>query len=144
MKASFTNSDRVFLSGENPYMMLFNSDEETATALVSLWRVRFSAAGEGTALFVRSDITGDRPRVFTNNVDVARFLQVELFARNQFPFGEFADENLPVELAEFKCNGDSRWSITEEVTGLADRIVLNLGGFPPRIQGMDSGGCCDR
>ena len=87
MTMSFTDPGEVVLTGQNPYMILFGGAEGPPTTLVSLWHVLYSPAGEGSALFVKSEVTGGQPRIYTDNIALARFVQTELYANNAVPFG---------------------------------------------------------
>src|SRR5580658_3904588 len=81
MTQSFTDPGDVVLTGQNPFMMLFSGDGPPSS-IVSFWRVHFSPAGVGHALYVRSEITGGAPRIYADNVPLARYIQSEIYAHN--------------------------------------------------------------
>lgn len=134
MTQSFTDPDEVVLSGQNPYMLLF-SGEGPPTSIVSFWRVHFSPAGAGHALYLRSELTGDEPKIYSDNAELARYIQAELYANNARPFGFFADAVLAVTAATFVQTGDARSRITETVTSSDDEIELSWFDFLPAFKG---------
>lgn len=111
MTMNFTDPSDLRLTGENPWMMVYQSPDGPATTNVSVWRVLLSPAGPGHTLFFRSELTDDKPRVYTDNIALARWLQEEIMARNS----PFADLNLPAVPARFTREGDVRSFITERV-----------------------------
>lgn len=135
MTMSFTDPGEVVLTGQNPYMILFGGADGPPTTLVSLWHVQFSPAGEGSALYVKSEVTGGQPRIYTDNIALARFVQSELYANNAVPFGLFADPAIDAVDADFDRDGDARSFITERVVSAADDISLSWYDFLPAFKG---------
>lgn len=131
---SFTDPGEVVLTGQNPYMLLFSGDGPP-TSIVSFWRVHFSPAGAGHALYVRSELTGGRPKIYSDNTELARYIQTELYANNARPFGFFADVALPVTNATFAQSGDARSRLTETVKSADEEIVLSWFDFLPAFKG---------
>jgi hypothetical protein len=138
MTMSFTDPGEVVLTGQNPYMILFDGVEGPPSTLVSLWHVQFSPAGEGSALYVKGEITGGVPRIYTDNIALARFVQSELYANNAVPFGLFADPDIDATDAEFERQGDARSFITESVVSGADDISLSWYDFLPAFKGASA------
>ena len=138
MTMSFTDPGEVVLTGQNPYMILFGGAEGPPTTLVSLWHVQFSPAGEGSALFVKSEVTGGEPRIYTDNIALARFVQSELYANNAVPFGLFADPAIDAIDADFDRHGDARSFITERVVSAADDVSLSWYDFLPAFKGASA------
>lgn len=134
MTQSFTDPGEVVLTGQNPYMILFSGDGPPTT-IVSFWRVHFSPAGAGHALYVRSELTGGEPKIYSDNTDLARYIQTELYAKNARPFGFFADPALAVATATFVQSGDARSRITETVKSSSDEIVLSWFDLLPAFKG---------
>ena len=58
------------MTGENSFIRLGTS--ETIVERLSHWRVLWSPAGQGHALFIESSLTGKGPRVYSDNAAVAR------------------------------------------------------------------------
>src|SRR5512145_2101942 len=102
----------VVMTGENSFIRLSNDGGKTIADRVSHWRVLWSPAGQGHALFIESPLAGERPRVYADNLGVARFLQrtIEVLL-----YKEFADETLPVIDAQFQRTGNSLSTVEERV-----------------------------
>ena len=111
----------VVMTGENSFVRLSSDGGKTIIDRVSHWRVLWSPAGQGHALFVESPLAGDRPAVYADNVGVARYLQRHIEALLHKPF---ADESLPVIDAEFSRTGHSLATVEERITSDDDAIVL--------------------
>jgi len=138
MTMSFTDPGEVVLSGANPYMILFEKEDGPPATLVSLWHVEFSAAGDGSALYVKGDVTGGVPRIYTDNIALARFIQTELYANNAAPFGLFADLAIDAVDAEFERSGDARSFVTERVASATDDVSLSWYDFLPAFKGASA------
>ena len=134
MTQSFTDPGEVVLTGQNPFMMLFTGDGPPST-VVSFWRVHFSPAGAGHALYARSELTGGVPRIYADNVELARYIQSELYANNARPFGFFAPPDIAVTDATFAQSGDPRTSLTETARTANDEIALTWSEFLPAFKG---------
>lgn len=134
MTQSFTDPGEVVLTGQNPFMMLFGGDGPPSS-IVSFWRVHFSPAGMGHALYVRSELTGDAPRIYADNVELARYIQSEIYANNARPFGFFAPLDIAVAEATFAQTGDPRTALTETARSASDEITLTWSEFLPAFKG---------
>ena len=89
----------VVMTGENSFIRLSNDEGKTVSDRVSHWRVLWSPAGQGHALFIESSLAGGRP-------------------------APFADELLPIIDAEFNRTGDSLSMVAERVAARDTDIVL--------------------
>jgi len=138
MTMSFTDPGEVVLTGQNPYMILFDAAEGPPGTLVSLWHVQFSPAGEGNALYLKGELTGGLPRIYTDNIALARFIQTELYANNTAPFGLFADPEIDAVDADFERKGDARSFITERVLTADEDISLSWYDFLPAFKGASA------
>jgi hypothetical protein len=112
----------VVMTGENSFVRLSDDGGKTLADRVSHWRVLWSPAGQGHALFVESPLAGKAPRVYADNAGVARFLQRTIECHLHKPF---ADESLPVIDAEFRRTGNSLSTVEERVVSGADEIILS-------------------
>lgn len=117
---------RVLLTGENPFIRLAETDGGPVTTDASFWRILLSPAGPGHVLFLKSELTNDQPRVYSDNITMARWLQQEIMGRISTVFG---DVSLPVRQSYCQSSGDLRsfwtetiWSRNED--GERDRIAL--------------------
>jgi hypothetical protein len=122
--ATHTDPNRVRLTGENQYMRLHSEENGPMTTRASHWRVLLSPAGPGHVLFLRSDVTNDQIRIYSDNIALARWLQQEILTS-----GEFSDQTIPVVAAVFSRSGDTRTFWTEVVETLDDDISLTWYDF---------------
>jgi hypothetical protein len=111
----------VVMTGENSFIRLSNDGGKTIHQRVSHWRVLWSPAGQGHALFIESSLTGKGPRVYADNAGMARFLQRSI---ESLLYKEFADESLPIIDAEFTRSGNSLSTVEERVVSSDDEIIL--------------------
>ncbi len=111
----------VVMTGENSFIRLSNDGGKTIADRVSHWRVLWSPAGQGHALFIESPLTGKASRIYADNAGVARFLQrtIEVLL-----YKEFADESLPIIDAEFQRTGNSLSTVEERIVSDEDEIIL--------------------
>lgn len=112
----------VVMTGENSFVRLSKDGGKTIADRVSHWRVLWSPAGQGHALFIESLLAGTGPRVYADNAGVARFLQRTIEILLHKPFG---DESLPVIDAEFERTGNSLSTVEERVISDEDEIILS-------------------
>ena len=112
----------VVMTGENSFVRLSKDSGKTVLDRVSHWRVLWSPAGQGHALFIESALTGKAPRVYADNAGVARFLQRTIEVLLHKPFG---DESLPVIDADFERTGNSLSTVEERIVSDDDEIILS-------------------
>ena len=112
----------VVMTGENSFVRLSNDGGKTMADRVSHWRVLWSPAGQGHAMFVESTLTGKGPRIYADNAGVARFLQrtIEILL-----YKEFADESLPIVDARFERTGNALSTVEERVVSRDEEIILS-------------------
>ncbi len=116
------DSNQICLTGENSFIRLSPAAGEASTTRASHWRVLWSPAGPGHALFLKSDQLGDNPiRVYSDNIALTRYLQQEI-ETHLFP--EFADAALPVIAAEFSKTGNVAYFWNEKVAAEGESVVL--------------------
>jgi hypothetical protein len=108
------------MTGENSFVRLSNDGGKTIVDRTSHWRVLWSPAGQGHALFIESSLTG-KPRVYSDNPGVARFLQKTIEALLYEPFSK---TDLPIIDARFTRGGDSLSTVEERVVSRSDEIIL--------------------
>jgi len=111
----------VLMTGENSFIRLSPDGGKTQTDRLSHWRVLWCPAGAGHALFVQSELTGGRVRIYADNVAVARWLQRTI---ETLLFPAFADTALPVVAATFTRAGDPRSTAVESIVSAGDRITM--------------------
>ena len=121
-EAQMVDPHDVVMTGENSFVRLSNDGGKTIDERVSHWRVLWSPAGQGHALFIESSLTGKSPRVYADNPGVARYLQRTI---ETLLWKDFAAESLPVIHAGFTRSGDSLSTVAERVVSRDDEIVLS-------------------
>ncbi len=121
MTTSPIDPNRLLLTGENPYMRLSETDGEPATTDASFWRILFSPGGPGHVLFLQSELSNDHPRVYTDNVQMTRWLQGEIQGRINATFGNL---EIPAREAIFESSGDLRSFWTESISTQDEEISL--------------------
>src|SRR5918996_1880066 len=114
------------MTGENSFIRLSDDGGNTINDRVSHWRVLWSPAGQGHALFIESPLIGKGPRVYSDNAAVARYLQrtIEVLL-----YKEFAGETLPIIDAKFERTGNSLSTVEERVVSRKDEIILSWWDF---------------
>lgn len=141
-----TDPNQVRLTGENSYMRLHTAEHGPLTTRCSHWRILLSPSGPGHVLYVRSDVTDDERRIYTDNIALARWLQQEILTS-----GEFSDQAIPVIHAVFSRSGDTRFFWTETIETEVEKLSLiwydfgepfvisvPLGSVPDRPLGWSS------
>jgi hypothetical protein len=113
------------MTGENSFIRLSDDGGNTINDRVSHWRVLWSPAGQGHALFIETPLIG-KTAVYSDNAGVARFLQRTIETLLHKPF---ADESLPVIEAKFERTGNSLSTVEERIVSRKDEIVMSWWDF---------------
>ena len=111
----------VVMTGENSFVRLSKDEGKTLLNRVSHWRVLWSPAGQGHALFIESPLT-DGIRIYSDNAGLARYLQRHIETLLHKPF---ADESLPIVDAVFSRTGNSLSTVEERVVSTDDEIIMS-------------------
>ena len=119
-----TDVNRVLCCGENPFIRLSAADGGPETTVASFWRNVLSPAGPGHVLYLKSELTEGKWRIWSDNIAMTRWLQ-ETIQGVLNP--ELADLAIPVEEAVFEKDGDPHRFYTEYVT--AEDMRLSLTWF---------------
>ena len=117
---------KVFLSGENPYIALRNAPDGPPVARASFWRIHFSPVGTGHVCFVT---VGDQGRAgavrvaITDNAALADYLVTQVLATfdrayADWPFTVIAG-------GTFGRRGDARAEHTEVCRAPGHDVVLS-------------------
>ena len=114
------------MTGENSFIRLSHDGGKTQTDRISHWRVLWCPAGAGHALFMQSELTAGKVRIFSDNVAVARGLQRNI---ETLLFPAFADEKVAIVSADFMRHGDAQSSAIETVTSSENEITLTWYDF---------------
>src|SRR3954465_12658166 len=112
-EAPMVDPHDVVMTGENSFIRLSNDGGSTIAERVSHWRVLWSPAGQGHALFIESTLTGvGEPRVYADNAGRGRYLQRNI---ETLLYPDFADDSLPVIDAKFLRSGNSLGTVDERI-----------------------------
>lgn len=121
-----TDPHQVRLTGENSFIRLHEVEGGPMTTRASHWRILLSPGGPGHALFLKSDLTDNEVRIYSDNIAMTRWLQQEI---ESMLFPEFADQSIPVVEADFGKSGDVRSFWTERVISEDEVIALTWYDF---------------
>jgi hypothetical protein len=113
--------NRTILTGENPFIRLSATDDGPITTNASYWRILMSGAGPGHVLYLKSELTENKWRIYSDNIAMARWLQSTVQGMLN---PETADQSIPVVDAEFTKNGDARDFWTERLETTEEEIAL--------------------
>jgi hypothetical protein len=118
---SVADPNRLILTGENPFIRLSETDGAPNTTNASFWRIILCPAGPGHVLYIKSELTEDRWRIYSDNIAMARWLQSTVQGMLNV---ETADPTIPVIDAEFSKSGDARDFWTERLVTSDEEIAL--------------------
>ena len=118
---SVADPNKLILTGENPFIRLSETDSGPLTTNASFWRIILCPAGPGHVLYLKSELTNDRWRIYSDNIAMARWLQSTVQGMLN---AETADPTIPVIDAEFSKSGDARDFWTERLETLDEEITL--------------------
>ena len=113
--------NQLILTGENPFIRLSATDGAPFTTNASFWRIILSPAGPGHVLYIKSELTNDQLRIYSDNIAMARWLQSTVQGMLN---AETADPTIPVIDAAFSKDGDPRYYWTERVEAWDEEIAL--------------------
>ena len=112
----------VVMTGENSFIRLSNDGGTTLVDRVSHWRVLWSPAGQGHAMFIETPLVGKGCRIYSDNAGMARYLQRTI---EPLLYKEFGDPSLPIIDAEFRRTGNSLSTVEERIVSSDEEIVLS-------------------
>ena len=112
---------KLILNGENPFIRLSDAPGDPFTTDASLWTITYSPRGAGHALFIRSELTDDQWRIYTDNPEMVRWLQATVQGMLN---PETASSRIALLDASFSRHGDVQSSWTQKVRSDTDEIVL--------------------
>ena len=113
--------NQMILTGENPFIRLSDTDGGAITTNASFWRILISPAGPGHVLYLKSDLTHDRWKIYSDNIAMARWLQRTVQGMLN---GELSDTSIPVIDAAFDKEGDVRDFWTERAISHDEEVAL--------------------
>jgi hypothetical protein len=118
---STVDVNHVILTGENSVIRLSKDDSDAFTTNATFWRILTSPGGPGHALYIKSELTADRWRIYSDNIAMARWLQSTVLGAIN---AELRDLGIPVADAQFSKSGDARDAWTERLETRDEQIAL--------------------
>jgi hypothetical protein len=118
---STADANRVVVTGENPFIRLSPTDGAANTTDASYWRILFCPGGPGHVLYLKSELTQNKWRIYTDNIAMARWLQNTVQGMLN---PELKDTSIAVTDAEFSKTGDPRYFWTERLKARDEEIAL--------------------
>ena len=118
---SIADPNKTILTGENPFVRLSAKDGEPNSTEASYWRIIFSPAGPGHVLYLKSELTEGRWRIYSDNIAMARWLQSTVQGMLN---AELSDTTIPCADAQFSKAGDPRTFWTEYISSHGEEISL--------------------
>ena len=118
---STVDTNRVILTGENPFIRLSATDDGPVTTNASFWRILLCPAGPGHVLYLKSELTENRWIIYSDNIAMARWLQKTVQGMLN---AELRDLSIPVVEAQFSRVGDVRDFWTERLETGDEAIAL--------------------
>jgi hypothetical protein len=115
------DTNRVILTGENPFIRLSNTDSGPQTTNASYWRIVTCPQGPGHVLYLKSELSENRWRIWSDNIAMARWLQTTVQGMLN---SETADTTIPVTDAEFIKSGDPHYFWTERIVTNDEEVAL--------------------
>ena len=118
---STVDANRVILTGENSVIRLNNSNSDSFTTNATFWRILSSPGGPGHVLYLKSELTEARWRIYSDNIAMARWLQSTVLGAIN---AELLDLTIAVTDAQFSKSGDTRDFWTERLETRDEQIAL--------------------
>jgi hypothetical protein len=115
------DANRVILTGENSVIRLNKADNDAFTTNATFWRLVTSPRGSGHVLYLKSELTDARWRIYSDNIAMARWLQSTVLGAIN---AELRDDAIPVAEAQFSRSGDARDFWTERLEARDEAIAL--------------------
>ncbi len=136
------DSNNVLLTGENSFIRLHEDEDARFAIKASHWRILHSPSGSGHVLYIKGDLTDKEPRIYSDNIAMARWLQNEI---EQLLNPDFTNSNIPVIDAVFNREGDPLTTVTEIIESDEDSILMSWYDFEkPFMMTMAVGSNPDR
>ena len=118
---SVADANRTILTGENPFIRLSSKDGDPNSTDASYWRIIHCPMGPGHVLYLKSELTEGRWRIYSDNIAMARWLQSTVQGMLN---AELSDTTIPCADAQFSKTGDPRYFCTEHVRLHGEDISL--------------------
>ena len=120
------DANRVILTGENSVIRLNVNDDDAFTTNATFWRILSCPGGPGHVLFIKSELTQDHWRIYSDNIAMTRWLQSTVLGAIN---AELRDATISVIESQFSRSGDARDFWTEQVDTRSEQIALTWYKF---------------
>jgi hypothetical protein len=120
------DANRVILVGENSVIRLNVNDDDAFTTNATFWRILSCPGGPGHVLFIKSELTQGRWRIYSDNITMTRWLQSTVLGAIN---AELRDAAIPVIESQFSRFGDARDFWTEQIDTRSEQITLTWYEF---------------
>ena len=118
---STVDANYVVLTGENSVIRLNKDDNDAFTTNATFWRLLSSPGGPGHVLYLKSELTEGRWRIYSDNIAMTRWLQSTVLGAIN---AELRDLAIPVVEAVFSKSGGVRDFWTERLNAAGEEIAL--------------------
>jgi len=118
---STVDTNRVILTGENSVIRLSDNDSDSFTTNATFWRILSSPGGPGHVLYLKSELTEARWRIYADNIAMARWLQSTVLG---VIYAELLDLTIAVTDAQFSKSGDAHDFWTERLATRDEEVTL--------------------
>jgi len=118
---STVDANRVIFTGENSAIRLSNNDSDSFTTNATFWRAVSTGAGSGHVLYLKSELTEARWRIYSDNIAMARLLQSTVLGAI---YAERLEPTIAAIDAQFSRSGDMRDFRTERLVTRDEEVVL--------------------
>jgi hypothetical protein len=118
---STVDANRVILTGENSVIRLNKDNSDSFTTNATFWRILSSPGGPGHVLYLKSELTEARWRIYADSIAMARWLQSTVLGAIN---AELLDLTIAVTDARFTRSGNARDFWTERLDTGNEQIVL--------------------
>ena len=112
---------KLILNGENPFIRLSETPGDPFTTDASLWTINYSPGGAGHALFIRSELTDNQWRIYSDNAEMVEWLQKTVQGMLN---PESASGGIAITEAVFSQQGDLRNGWSQTVCSDAEEVSL--------------------
>lgn len=127
---------KIILNGENPFIWLSEEQGSERTTEASIWTITYSEKGAGHILLVKSELTDNQWKIYSDNEALARWMQSGVQGMLN---PETTDLNIPVFNAEFAHSGDTKNQWIQKVKTDNEEIVMTWNNMSHPILVQDEG-----
>lgn len=125
---------KIILNGENPFIWLHETEAGPKTTEASIWTITYSEKGSGHILFIKSELTKNKWRIYSDNHELTRWMQTTVQGMLN---PETADQSIGIIDAEFSRHGEVSGSWTQTVKSMDDEIIMKWSAIKEPILVQD-------